>query len=71
MDSVGFTELLAGDVCKLGFGDEGLCLGSHELLFELRNLRAGGLLIFELLKLIGDLSAWVSTYVSEYEMDRR
>lgn len=34
VDVVGFLEFLAGDVCELRFGDEGLGFGADELLLE-------------------------------------
>jgi hypothetical protein len=59
VDGVGFAELLARDVCELGFGNERLCLCSDKLLLELSNLGAGWLLVLELLQLIGDLRVQV------------
>lgn len=59
MDVVGLLELLAGDVCELGFGDERLGFGADELLLEGDNLGRFWLLVLELLDLILDLWARV------------
>lgn len=48
-------ELLSGDVGQLRFSNQGLGLGTDELLFEDNNARAVGLLVLELSDLIGDL----------------
>ena len=48
-------ELLAGDVGKLSFGDQGLGLGADKLLLEDNNLGRVGLLVLQLGNLIGDL----------------
>lgn len=52
---VGSLDLLAGDVGELGLGDEGLGLGTDELLLEDDNLGGVGLLVLELGNLVGDL----------------
>jgi hypothetical protein len=57
---VGLLELLAGDVGKLGLGDEGLSLCADELLLEGDNLDRAGLLVLELLDLVGNLNSSVS-----------
>lgn len=51
----GGLELLAGDVGKLGFGDEGFGFGADELLLEDDDAGRVGLLVFELSDLVGDL----------------
>jgi len=48
-------QLLAGDVGKLSLGDEGLGLGTDELLLKNDNLWGVWLLVLELSDLIGDL----------------
>ena len=48
-------ELLASNVRKLGFSNEGFGLSTDKLLFKDDNPRAIGLLVFELSDLIGDL----------------
>lgn len=52
---VGSLELLARDVGELSLGDEGLGLGTDELLLEDDNLGRVGLFVLELGDLIGDL----------------
>ena len=55
----GSLQLLAGDVGKLGLGDERLGLSTDKLLLEDDNLRAVGLLVLQLSDLVGDLLlAW-------------
>ncbi len=51
----GPLELLTGDVGELGFGNERLGLGTHELLFEDNDSRRVWLLVLELSNLISDL----------------
>lgn len=48
-------ELLAGDIGKLGFGDEGLGFGADKLLLEDNDTGRVGLFVFELSDLVGDL----------------
>lgn len=52
---VGFFEFLAGDVCELRFGDEGLRFGAHEFLLEGDEFRGLGLFVLEFLDLVLDL----------------
>ena len=52
---VGFFEFLAGDVCELRFGDEGLGFGADELLLEGDEFGGLGLFVFEFLDLVLDL----------------
>jgi len=52
---VSLLELLAGDVGKLSLGDERLSLCADELLLESDNLDRAGLLVLQLLDLIGNL----------------
>lgn len=57
---VGLLELLAGDVGKLSLSDEGLCLCADKLLLKSDNLDGAGLLVLQLLDLIGNLESSVS-----------
>jgi hypothetical protein len=52
---VSLLELLAGDVGKLSLGDERLGLCTDKLLLKSDNLGGAGLLVLELLDLIGNL----------------
>lgn len=54
---VGLLELLAGDVGKLGLGDKRLSLCADELLLESDDLDRAGLLVLQLLNLIGNLDS--------------
>jgi hypothetical protein len=57
---VGLLELLAGDVGELSLGDERLGLCADKLLLEGDNLDRAGLLVLELLDLVGNLNSSVS-----------
>lgn len=61
---VGGLDLLAGDVGELGFGNEGLCLGTDEFLLEDDYSGGVGFFVLELGDLIGDflLSCLVLTH---------
>lgn len=48
-------DLFAGDVGKLGFGDERLGFGTDKLLLEDDDLGRAGLLVLQLGDLVGDL----------------
>lgn len=52
---VGFFEFLAGDVCELRFGDEGLGFGADELLLEGDEFGGFGFFVLEFLDLVLDL----------------
>lgn len=60
---IGLLELLTKDVGQLGLRDEGLGFGADKLLLELNNLGRAGILVLELLNLIGDLARDVSDRV--------
>lgn len=57
---VSLLELLAGDVGKLSLGDERLSLCADKLLLEGDNLGGAGLLVLQLLNLVGNLDREVS-----------
>lgn len=60
VEVVCFLEFLAGDVCELCFGHEGLGFGADELLLERDELCGLWLLVLELLDLVLDLCAVMS-----------
>jgi hypothetical protein len=60
VEVVSLLELLASDVGKLSLGDEGLCLCADKLLLKSDNLDRAGLLVLQLLDLIGNLESSVS-----------
>ncbi|KAH9822052.1 MFS transporter prlL [Teratosphaeria destructans] len=59
MRVVCLLELLAGNVGELGFGDQGLSLGTNELLLKSDQFGRLGLLVLQLLNLILNLQ-WMS-----------
>lgn len=60
MKVVGLLELLAGDVGKLSLGHKGLSLCADKLLLKRDDLDRAGLLVLQLLDLVGNLDSTVS-----------
>ena len=61
---VGLLELLAGDVGKLSFSDKRLSLCADKLLLKSDNLDRAGLLVLQLLDLVGNLDSRISMFAS-------
>lgn len=62
-------ELLASDVGKLGFGDQGFGLSADKLLLEDNNLGGVGLLVLQLSNLVGNLllACMIVSFVQQLE----